>query len=88
MHTHTFGTPTGSAPTFCPRCSTRVELTAHGTVAPHNVRLAGPSCDGAGLTPTGMPPWPGTIKPSPTVKRLRIRRLTRSGRRSGSTSLG
>jgi hypothetical protein len=79
MHTGFPGAPVGSAPTFCPRCGVRTELTRYGTVAPHNVRLGGPSCDGAGLAPTGMPPWPGTLKPSVGVARARLRRITRRG---------
>lgn len=80
MYTGFPGASLGSAPSFCPRCGARTEITRYGTVAPHSVRGGGPSCDGAGLAPTGMAPWPGTIKPGPAVKRTRLRRLTRPGR--------
>lgn len=68
------------APSMCPRCGTRVELTSSGTVAPHNTRVAGPSCAGSGMRPGSIPPWPATVKVSRTVRMPRIR-FTRPARR-------
>jgi hypothetical protein len=75
-----FGAIAGPSPSFCPRCGTRVDITSQGTITPHNARVAGPSCDGAGLPATAVPPWPGTIKPAASHKRFRVQRL---GRRLG-----
>lgn len=78
------------SPSMCPRCGTRVDLTANGTVAPHNTRVAGPSCDGSGMAPGAIPPWPGTVKLSTPIRMPRVRftrsaRSTRSARRQDAT---
>lgn len=62
-----------TSPTMCPRCGTRVDLTLQGTVAPHNTRVAGPSCDGSGMPPGAIPPWPGTVKLAAPVRMPRVR---------------
>ncbi|WP_109472394.1 hypothetical protein [Ornithinimicrobium cavernae] len=73
-----------TSPTVCPRCGRGVDVSAMGTLAPHNVRpVGGPSCEGSGKAPAFVPPWPGTVKLSqPRVLRLRTGRLGRIGRRS------
>lgn len=65
-------------PIMCPRCGARVELSSHGNVAPHNIRVAGPSCDGSGLSASSIPPWPAAVKLTSSVRRPRLR-FTRPG---------
>lgn len=79
-----YATSPRTSPTFCPRCGRGVELSSSGLLAPHNVRpVGGDTCDGSGLMPAFVPPWPGTVKLSrPRTLRIRTPRFTRGSRKS------
>lgn len=83
-----YGISPRTSPSMCPRCGTRVDLTANGTVAPHNTRVAGPSCDGSGMAPGAIPPWPGTVKLAQPMRlpRVRFTRAARSARRTNAAA--
>lgn len=68
-----YGISPRTTPSMCPRCGTRVELSAHGNVAPHNIRVAGPSCDGSGLAVSAIPPWPAAVKMTKPVRLPKLR---------------
>lgn len=81
-----FGSSFG-APNVCPHCRSQVDTTRYGTLPAHINRATGSWCSGAGLPPSPVPPWPGTVRSPRAGRSERKFSLRRRTRRSDADRL-